>query len=92
MTQILNISVSIFQLQFLTWLCDYGLQLESLWRETVPGAERGRQPVQQLAHMLSVELYHRVQALHLTQEMDSLQSLEERRKTCCQDTCNVFNN
>lgn len=61
---------------FFTWLYDYGLQLESLWTETGPGADRGRHPVQQLAHMLSIERHHGVQALHLAQDMDSLQSLK----------------
>lgn len=66
--------------ELLTWLCDYGLQLEFLWRETGPGADRGRHPVQQLAHMLPIELHHRLQALHLTQDLDSFQSLKKKQK------------
>lgn len=66
------------QASALTWLYDYDMQLKSLWGVTGPGVDRGRQPVQQLAHMLSIELHHRVQALHLTQELHTLQRLKKR--------------
>lgn len=55
------------------------MQLEPLRGVTGPAVDRGRHPVQKLAHVSSVELHHRVQALHLTQELHSLQSLTERR-------------
>ncbi len=66
------------QASLLTWLYDYDMQLESLRGVTGPGVDRGRQPVQQLAHMVSVELHHWVQALHLTQGLYTLQCLRER--------------
>lgn len=54
------------------------MQLESLRRVTGPVADRGRHPVQQLAHMLPVQLCRRVQALHLAQELYTFQGLRER--------------
>lgn len=56
------------------------MQLESLWGVTGPGADRGGQPVQQLAHMLSIELHHWIQILHLTQAPYTIQGLRERRR------------
>lgn len=56
------------------------MQLESRQRAAGPGVDRGRQPVQQLGHMLSVDICHGVQALHLTQAMYAVQGLERKRE------------
>lgn len=54
------------------------MKLESLRRVTRPVADGGRHPFQQLAHMLPVQLYPRLQALHLAQELYTFQGLRER--------------